>query len=100
MKHFVKKFSPILLFPAYAFPVFAACEVNGEEVPCDIFWSQYGWIFLLIALISIIGSVFWLWMLIDCLKRDFKDKMLWVILLVFLNILGAILYFFFVKRKK
>ncbi len=43
--------------------------------------------------------IFWLWMLIDCAKREFDDKALWIILLIFLNFIAAILYFFIVKRK-
>ena len=44
--------------------------------------------------------VFWLWMLVDCLKRDFKrdtDKIVWIIVLIFLHLLGAIVYYFVVK---
>lgn len=44
--------------------------------------------------------VFWLWMLIDCLRRDFKndvEKIVWVLVLVFLHLLGAIIYYFVVK---
>lgn len=44
--------------------------------------------------------VFWLWMLVDCLKRDFKrdiDKVVWIIVLIFLHLLGAIVYYFVVK---
>lgn len=44
--------------------------------------------------------VFWLWMLIDCLKRDFKkeyEKIVWIIVLIFLHLLGAIVYYFVVK---
>ena len=47
---------------------------------------------------SILATVFWLWMLIDCIKRDFKDKILWIILIVLLHLLGAVLYYFIVKR--
>lgn len=49
--------------------------------------------------IFLILFIFWLWMLIDCAKREFDDKALWIILLIFLNFLAAILYFFIVKRK-
>lgn len=50
--------------------------------------------------IGILLFVFWLWMLIDCLKRDFKgnyDKIVWVLVLIFLHILGALIYYFVVK---
>jgi len=60
---------------------------------------------LMIALI--IGtSVFWLWMLVDCLsrpERKFKgknDKLIWILLMIFFWVLGSILYFFMVKEKK
>ena len=57
--------------------------------------------FGIVVLIAILFLfVFWLWMLVDCLKRDFKkdyDKIVWVLVLIFLHILGAIVYYFIVK---
>lgn len=44
--------------------------------------------------------VFWLWMIVDCLKRGFKrdiDKVVWILVLVFLHLLGAVIYYFVVK---
>ena len=44
--------------------------------------------------------VFWLLMLIDCLKRDFKkdyEKIVWVLVMIFLHLLGAVIYYFVVK---
>lgn len=49
--------------------------------------------------IFLLLSAFSLWMLIDCVKREFDNKALWIILLIFLNFIAAILYFFIVKRK-
>lgn len=46
---------------------------------------------------------FWIWMIIDCAQRDFKnenDKIFWIILLIFTHLIGAIIYFFIVKNKK
>ncbi|HLB70759.1 MAG: PLD nuclease N-terminal domain-containing protein [Candidatus Methanoperedens sp.] len=43
--------------------------------------------------------VFWLWMLIDCAKREIKNKTAWILILIFTSILGAILYYFMVRRK-
>ena len=50
----------------------------------------------------IIGvAVFWLWMLIDLLQRKkFDDKLVWLVALIFLNILGAVLYYFLVYSKR
>ena len=51
--------------------------------------------------LAIFGVVFWVRMLVDCLsKKRFEDKLVWVIVLIFLNIFGAILYYFIVKNKK
>lgn len=57
-------------------------------------------LFLFFVLIAIFAVIFWLWMLIDCLQREFKDKLLWVLVIIFVWILGAILYYFLVKSKK
>lgn len=84
------------------------CTVNGKVVSCDeamnavgSILGAFGWIFGVLAILAIVGGIFWLWMLIDCLKRDFKkdaDKILWALAIFFLNILGAVLYFFIVKN--
>ena len=55
---------------------------------------------LVAALAGIFLFVFWLLMLIDCLKRDFRkdiEKVVWVLVLVFLHLLGALVYYFVVK---
>jgi hypothetical protein len=49
--------------------------------------------------------VFWIWMLVDCLTRDFKEgseRLVWVIVIVFLSLLGALLYYLlvFLRIKK
>ena len=52
------------------------------------------------VLIGVLLFVFWLWMLVDCLKRDFKkdvEKVAWILVMIFLHILGAIIYYFVVK---
>jgi ABC-type multidrug transport system fused ATPase/permease subunit len=52
--------------------------------------------FLLVFLaILLVTSIFWLWMLIDCLisNKPAVEKVLWVLVIFFLHVLGAILYF-------
>ncbi|MBI5398556.1 PLDc N-terminal domain-containing protein [Candidatus Woesearchaeota archaeon] len=42
--------------------------------------------------------VFWIWMLINCIRNDRisrDERLIWVIVIVFLNIIGAVLYYFF-----
>ncbi|MCX6694762.1 MAG: PLD nuclease N-terminal domain-containing protein [Candidatus Altiarchaeota archaeon] len=41
-------------------------------------------------------------MLIDCVKREFKDqneKIVWILILALTNWIGAVIYYFLVKRK-
>ena len=43
--------------------------------------------------LGVAGLVLWVWMLVHCIRRD-SDRRTWLWLLIFLNIPGAILYFF------
>lgn len=56
--------SLLLFFALFAYSAFAQCYVNGKEIPCDIFWANYGWIF--VGAFLIIGLTFLIkpdWML-------------------------------------
>ncbi|WP_342304155.1 PLDc N-terminal domain-containing protein [Methanolobus sp. ZRKC5] len=58
--------------------------------------------FFLFFGIGILGTLFWLWMLIDCAMKEpseGNDKLIWVIVIIFTNLLGALVYFF-VRRPK
>ncbi|MBV8661115.1 MAG: PLDc_N domain-containing protein, partial [Candidatus Dependentiae bacterium] len=44
--------------------------------------------------------VFWVWMIIDCVHRDFNRRGLWLALIVFFNIVGALIYFFCIKIRQ
>jgi len=77
--------------------VLAACMVNGKEVPCSSFpW----WIFIIIFAVAIFFFVFWLRMLIHAAKSTNPNKVVWIILIVLTQVLGAIIYYFVVKRKE
>jgi uncharacterized BrkB/YihY/UPF0761 family membrane protein len=57
---------------------------------------------LIIVALSIFVFVFWILMLIDCLKRKYKessDKIVWVLVIIFAQIIGALIYYFIVKVK-
>ena len=59
-------------------------------------------IFGIMFVAGLLSMVFWVWMLIDCVLRDFKkdsDKIVWVLLMLFLGIIPSIIYYFMVKRK-
>lgn len=63
--------------------------MSGMNPNMFVFWS----------VVVLLLAVFWVWMLIDVLTRDMKDgdKVSWVIAIVFTSLLGALLYYVFVK---
>jgi len=63
-------------------------------------WPFYFMIFFFFAFV--IALAFWVWMVIDCATRKFDgvDKVVWILILIFLNILGAFIYFLAVYIRK
>jgi len=57
---------------------------------------------LLVISLIILPAILWIIALIDCLKSDFeKDgKVIWVLVIVFLPILGSILYLTIGRNQK
>lgn len=54
------------------------------------------------ALITILGTIFWIWMLIDCLTKEpseGNDKIIWVIVILLTHWIGAAIYYF-VRRPE
>ena len=60
-----------------------------------------GWgIFMIVfSSISLLATVFWIMMLIHVANHDVENKTLWVLLIVFTGVVGALVYYFVVKRK-
>jgi hypothetical protein len=57
---------------------------------------------LLAVAVGILVFVFWIIMLIDCLKKKFKsdgEKVAWILVLIFASWIGAIIYYFMIYRK-
>ncbi len=57
---------------------------------------------LLIVITGVLLSAFWIWMIVDCAQRKFKndsEKVVWILVIIFLHVLGAAIYYFAVKRK-
>ena len=49
------------------------------------------------AVIGILGTVFWVWMLIECITKEpseGNDKLIWALVIILLHLFGAALYFF------
>lgn len=54
-------------------------------------------------LFGLAAFAFWVWMLVDCLKFESSqgnDKLIWVLVLVFANWIGALIYFFVRRRER
>jgi len=54
-------------------------------------------------ILGLIFIIFWVWALIDILKSDFEDntiKLIWLLVVFFLSLLGAILYYFIGQKQK
>ena len=57
---------------------------------------------LLFGCFGMVGLVFWIWMLVDCLTKEpseGNDKIIWVLVIVLLSWLGALIYLF-VRRPQ
>ncbi|HLC52402.1 MAG TPA: PLD nuclease N-terminal domain-containing protein [Candidatus Nanoarchaeia archaeon] len=94
----------ILLTIVMAVPLAAAeCTRNSVVVSCSeltgffvgmaIFW-------FLFMVIGIAGTIFWILMLIDCIRYERNDKLVWVLVILLTNLLGALIYYFVVKRSR
>ncbi|MFP4424371.1 MAG: PLDc N-terminal domain-containing protein [Candidatus Woesearchaeota archaeon] len=65
-----------------------------------VFWFMF--IFAIITIGSLF-TVFWIWMLIDAIQRDYKnenDKVLWIVVIALTGFIGALIYYFVVKHKE
>lgn len=52
---------------------------------------------------GILYFVYWLSAMVDLIKSDFKDpnmKLIWIIVLIFANPIGPVLYFGLVKNRR
>lgn len=46
--------------------------------------------------LAVLGTVFWIWMLIDCATKESStgnEKIVWVVIIALTHLLGAALYF-------
>lgn len=81
------------------------CELNGEPIPCEELTKQFGGLFaglgvmmIVIPIIALVGFIFWLMMVIHAASNPIENKALWIIVLIFTGVFGAIIYYFAVKR--
>lgn len=59
-------------------------------------------LFLPLVGVGLLAFAFWVWMLVECATKEAStgnDKLIWVLVLLFTHLLGALLYFF-VRRPR
>ena len=52
-------------------------------------------------LVGILFFAFWIWMIIDCATRKFKnkfEKIVWLLIVILVNWIGALIYFIVIKK--
>ncbi len=82
------------------------CMLNGKEVPCgELGKTVSGFLgvgFAVIGALVILGVValvFWIMMLVHAISKPIDQKPLWIIVLLLFGIVGAIIYYFAVKKN-
>jgi hypothetical protein len=57
---------------------------------------------ILVVLLFLLPTSFWLWMLVDCLtkERNGSEKTVWLLLILLGNFFGAAIYFFMRRLKR
>lgn len=58
--------------------------------------------FLFFIVVGAGGTIFWVWMLIDCATKEpseGSDKIVWLLVILFTHLIGALIYFF-VRRPQ
>tara|TARA_R110000850_G_scaffold250386_4_gene375392 strand:- start:4876 stop:5121 length:246 start_codon:yes stop_codon:yes gene_type:complete len=74
------------------------------EMETGIMMSLLGLLFALISMaLSLLLFVLWIWMLIDCIKYEpstGNEKIIWVLVIVLLNGIGALLYYFIRRPER
>ena len=84
----------------------AKCIVNGQEVDCAELGNKVkgflGWwigLVLVIVSLGIWATVFWIMMIVHAVRHQIDNKGIWIFVLIFTGIVGALIYYFSVKRK-
>lgn len=70
--------------------------MSPTTVPITMLAQDVGGFFGALLMVGLVGLVFgfWLWALVDCLKREFpgNEKIVWVLVIILLHVLGAVIY--------
>lgn len=57
---------------------------------------------ILFFILFIVPFVLWIWALVDIVRSEFTgyNKIIWLLLVIFLPVLGLILYYFIGRKQK
>lgn len=91
------------LWPQSMMALAARCTVNGVDTACPegLEWlAGFGiGLMIFVFVVGILATIFWIMMLVHAATKPIENRAVWIIVLVFTGILGAIIYYFVVKRK-
>jgi len=62
-----------------------------------MFWpfTIFGGFAVILFVLVILATIVWIWALVDCLQNprlEGTEKLIWVLVILFLHVLGAIVY--------
>ena len=102
----------LCLLAGIAVVTFAPEPASVGRCPSLLGPIRVGWVVFLPAVFLVVATVvFWLSMLISCIVRDYRDfgtiipsdpsadKLVWVLLILFLPLIGAIAYHIAIRRR-
>jgi Phospholipase_D-nuclease N-terminal len=58
---------------------------------------------LLVLLLAITGTIFWIWMIVECATKEpnqGNDKIVWILIIVLAHWIGALIYFFIRRPQR
>ena len=96
------------IFLASAVPFIVQAETDyevtttGSEAAAGAIGIGLILFWILFMIVALIGFIFWVWMLIDCVRREFSgnnDKIIWIVVILLLGWLGALIYLIAGRKK-
>lgn len=54
-------------------------------------------------IVFLLVAIFWVWMLVDAITRKFNsdiEKVVWVLVIIFTHVIGAVIYYLVVKLRE
>lgn len=59
--------------------------------------------FLISTIIGVIGTAFWIWMIVDCAMNEppeGNEKIIWILIIVLTHSIGALIYYFIRRPER